>query len=93
MGRLSQLLRVIGQPSLASNASALAAQVEGAIATHGVVNHPTAGRVFAYEVDGFGNFVLMDDANIPSLLSLPLLGFVAAQVASSMCVVLFSRRR
>ncbi len=29
-----------------------------------------------YEVDGFGNFVFMDDANVPSLLSLPYLGYV-----------------
>ncbi|KAK4452702.1 hypothetical protein QBC34DRAFT_483238 [Podospora aff. communis PSN243] len=31
--------------------------------------------VYAYEVDGFNNFVFMDDANVPSLLSLPLLGY------------------
>ena len=36
------------------------------------------GRVYAYEVDGFGNALFMDDANAPSLLSLPLLGYVNA---------------
>ena len=30
-----------------------------------------------YEVDGFGNTYFMDDANIPSLLSLPLLGVLS----------------
>lgn len=45
---------------------------------HAVVTHPEFGQVFAYEVDGYGSHLLIDDANIPSLLSLPLLGFVDA---------------
>jgi meiotically up-regulated gene 157 (Mug157) protein len=32
--------------------------------------------VFAYEVDGYGSALLMDDANYPSLVALPLMGFV-----------------
>jgi meiotically up-regulated gene 157 (Mug157) protein len=43
---------------------------------HGVVNHKKFGRVFAYEVDGYGSQILMDDANVPSLLALPIMGFV-----------------
>ena len=31
-------------------------------------------QIFAYECDGLGNYLLQDDANIPSLLSLPDLG-------------------
>jgi meiotically up-regulated gene 157 (Mug157) protein len=83
--RLATLLRVIKQSQLASNLSNLAAQVEAAIQAHGIVDHPLAGRVFAYEVDGFGNFVFMDDANVPSLLSLPYLGFIDRQVLSASC--------
>jgi uncharacterized protein len=45
---------------------------------HAVIDHKTFGRVFAFEVDGYGSHLLMDDANIPSLLSLPLLGFLNA---------------
>jgi uncharacterized protein len=35
--------------------------------------------VYAYEVDGLGNHLLMDDANIPSLLSMAYLGFTSAE--------------
>ncbi|KAI5286917.1 hypothetical protein KEM54_006402 [Ascosphaera aggregata] len=43
---------------------------------HGVFEHKKYGKVFAFEVDGYGSAAFMDDANLPSLLSLPLLGFV-----------------
>ncbi|KIW21564.1 hypothetical protein PV08_02144 [Exophiala spinifera] len=50
--------------------------IKDGIYKHAVVSHPEFGQVFAYEVDGYGGRLLMDDANIPSLLALPLLGFV-----------------
>ena len=31
-----------------------------------------------YEIDGFGNSIFMDDPNVPSLLSLPVLGYLSA---------------
>ena len=60
-------------PNLAARATALAGQVARATAQHGRVNHPRFGEIWAYEVDGYGNSLLMDDANAPSLLSLPYL--------------------
>ena len=36
------------------------------------------GRGLPYEIDGYKSEYFMDDANIPSLLSLPVLGFVSA---------------
>ncbi len=57
---------------MANDASDLADEVAAALGQHAVV--PTAGgTIWAYEVDGFGGHVLMDDANAPSLLSLPYL--------------------
>ncbi|KAL2200638.1 Six-hairpin glycosidase-like protein [Corynascus similis CBS 632.67] len=53
-------------------------RIEDGIWEHGVVGHRKYGDVFAYEVDGYGSALLMDDANYPSLLALPLMGFVSA---------------
>ncbi len=51
----------------------LASEVEQALKVHAVVHHEVFGDIYAYEVNGFGSYNLMDDANIPSLLSLPYL--------------------
>ncbi|KAI5804587.1 hypothetical protein EDC01DRAFT_716088 [Geopyxis carbonaria] len=53
--------------------------IRKAIYKYGVTHHPDIGRVFAYEVDGYGSNIFMDDANLPSLLALPLLGFIDAK--------------
>lgn len=55
----------------------LSKQIEQGVWKHGVVSHKAFGDVFAFEVDGYGSSILMDDANLPSLLALPLLGFVS----------------
>jgi hypothetical protein len=55
---------------------ALATQVNEALKINSTVNHPSFGKIFAYEVNGFGSYNLMDDANVPSLLSMPYLGTV-----------------
>ena len=51
-------------------------EIDYGIELFGIVRHPQYGKIFAYETDGYGNHVLMDDANVPSLLSIPYLGFV-----------------
>ncbi|UOR07116.1 glycoside hydrolase family 125 protein [Hymenobacter aerilatus] len=60
----------------AGELTALATEVEAALKQHAIVNHPKYGKIYAYEVDGFGSQVLMDDANVPSLIALPYLGAV-----------------
>ena len=53
----------------------LAKEVTEGINTYGTYQHPVYGRIYAYETDGLGNYHLMDDANSPSLLSAPYLGY------------------
>ena len=63
--------------SLANKAASLAETIDHGLRHHATVNHPTHGEILAYEIDGFGGQYLMDDANVPSLLSLPYLGYCA----------------
>jgi len=50
--------------------SALMEQIATGLANDSKVKHPQFGEIFAYEVNGFGSYNLMDDANVPSLLSM-----------------------
>lgn len=76
--RASQMLRTAGKTDLANTLQKRGESLEKAVWEHGVVKHKKFGDVFAFEVDGFGSALLMDDANVPSLLALPLLGFLDA---------------
>lgn len=67
---------VLHDAALATEAKALADEVATALNRHARLRTPQ-GEVWAYEVDGFGNQLFMDDANAPSLLSLPYLGVCA----------------
>lgn len=60
---------------LASKCRNLAEEIEDGVEAYGTVLHPKYGKIYAYETDGFGNFNLMDDANSPSLLAIPYLGY------------------
>ncbi len=70
------LTKVNNDLSTASECLELADEVEKALKKHAVVKHPKYGKIYAYEVDGFGNRFLMDDANVPSLLAMAYLGDV-----------------
>ncbi|MCK0205931.1 glycoside hydrolase family 125 protein [Ornithobacterium rhinotracheale] len=71
------LTKVVHDNATAQEAKDLANEVEKAIQQYGIVNHPKYGKVYAYEVDGFGNHTYMDDPNVPSLLALPYLDLVS----------------
>lgn len=62
---------------LATEMTDFSNSIREAIETYGIVTDAATGtRIFAYEVDGFGSTAIMDDANIPSLLSAPFLGYL-----------------
>ena len=63
---------------LSLRALSLANEIDEGIQTYGLFEHPKYGPIFAYETDGLGNYNLMDDANSPSLLSIPYLGYTSA---------------
>jgi len=72
--RIEEMLTEIAHDSAAaSQASRLRAEIKSALDAHARAHHPTAGEVWAYEIDGFGNALCMDDANVPSLLGMPYL--------------------
>ncbi|WP_441005597.1 glycoside hydrolase family 125 protein [Paenibacillus sp. PsM32] len=64
---------------LATKALRLQEEIDFGIENYGTVIHPQYGKIYAYETDGQGNHNLMDDANVPSLLSIPYLGYRAVE--------------
>ncbi|WP_114211424.1 glycoside hydrolase family 125 protein [Acidisarcina polymorpha] len=63
---------ILNDTVMANQASALADEVHAALLQHAIAS-TDSGTIWCYEVDGFGGSALMDDANVPSLLSLPYL--------------------
>lgn len=71
----AELIRLVkGEEQVAKDMEALALEVRQALQKYAVAEHPVYGKVYAYEVNGLGGINHMDDASIPSLLSLPYLG-------------------
>jgi uncharacterized protein len=78
LSQLSSMAKAFdGRARFASECEALASDIQQALARYGKFTLPKGEKVWAYEIDGFGNALFMDDANVPSLLSLPYLGCVA----------------
>lgn len=63
---------------LADRCKKLASEIDEGIKKFGIVEDPDFGKIYAYETDGLGNYNLMDDANVPSLMSLPYIGYCDA---------------
>ena len=75
---LEVMSRACSRDSLAERARGLAAEIRKGVQQFGIAHTEGFGDIYAYEVDGMGAQLLMDDANTPSLLSLPYLGICPA---------------
>lgn len=78
LGEMLAKNKIPNAEDLAVQALLLSYEIHRALRTHAIIPHPSLGPIFAYEVDGFGGCVFMDEANVPSLLSLPYLGYCPA---------------
>jgi uncharacterized protein len=74
--RTAAILKEAGKDILAQTVDKWSQTITNGVWEHGVVKHKKYGDVFAFEIDGYGSSIFMDDANYPSLLSLPLMGFL-----------------
>lgn len=79
LGYTAEIMREIYKDeAIAHRAEKLAASIRKGIEEYGVIEHPKFGRIYVYETDGMGHYTMMDDANVPSLLSIPYLGYCDA---------------
>ena len=73
--------RVYEDHGFANECLTFAHDVLAAVMKHGLTHRPSHGAILAYEVDGYGNTLAMDDANAPGLLSLSYLELLPGQSA------------
>ena len=74
--RTARILKRAGKGEISEILHERGVAMEKGVWEHGVVTHKKYGKVFAFEVDGYGSSIIMDDANMPSLLGLPMMGFL-----------------
>ncbi len=78
LGYIEEIVRCIYKDGeLEASAAKLRKEIDHGIRTYGIYRHPGHGDIYAYETDGYGNYNLMDDANVPSLLSIPYIGYAS----------------
>ena len=79
LGYAAEMLRnVCENDSLANECEALRDEIDTGIKKYCIVNNEKYGPIYACETDGSGNYSMIDDANIPSLLSIPYIGYASA---------------
>jgi len=79
LDQCAELLDSMDQAETARECRDLAKEIQTGLDAHAIATLDNGEQVYAYEVDGFGGRILMDDAGIPSLLSLPYLGYCSEE--------------
>ncbi|SDN08295.1 hypothetical protein SAMN04488137_3424 [Fictibacillus solisalsi] len=67
---------VLQKPALQEECLKLREEIKQGIEAYAKLNHPVYGDMYVYETDGEGRVNLMDDANVPSLMAAPYLGYL-----------------
>lgn len=76
--QLNEMIETTGKGStMLETSRILMTEVDAAIQKYGIIKHPKYGKIYAFEVDGFGGQNLMDDANVPSLIAAPYLKYTS----------------
>lgn len=66
---------VLDDSTLIAKVKKLKSEIKDGIEKFGRTKNKAGDTIYAYEVDGKGNATIMDDSNVPSLLSAPYLGY------------------
>lgn len=69
---------LLHEDALICRAQTVIQKVRTGLLACATITHPVHGEIYAYETNGLGDYLLMDDANVPSLLSLPYLDILPA---------------
>lgn len=76
LGYLAEIAeKILEDGELSRQAAALAHEIREGIENFAITEKEGFGKVYAYETDGYGMYNLMDDANVPSLLSMDYIGY------------------
>lgn len=66
---------ILSEENVVVRAEKLRGEIEKGIQEYGHTMNQKGEKVYAFEVDGKGNGTLMDDSNVPNLISAPYLGY------------------
>ena len=69
---------IVDDAAMATRARALRESIDEGLRSHGTMTNAAGETIWAYEVDGLGHALLMDDSNVPTLMAAPYLGYCAA---------------
>lgn len=76
LNQLSEIYSYLKLPQKSDQCHSLSVEISSALKNNAFTEHPVYGRIICYETDGYGNHLMMDDSNVPSLLAMPYLGCV-----------------